>query len=73
MNPCKGCGTISLANIIIHTETTFGHGDSSHKTYVKCAVCGTQTVPTWGYGFFEDSDLRKVQEWWNEGSVFKPE
>ena len=75
MNKCKECGNQSLGHIVIFTETTFGHGDSGHETYVKCTnklpdgtECGNKTSSYSGYGFFEDTDLRKAQAEWNKNN-----
>lgn len=72
MNQCSKCGNRSYSAIVIFTETTFGHGDSSHKTYVKCThknidgvECGNRTEDVWGRDLFADADLRKAQALWN--------
>lgn len=64
MNPCKECG--SNINTII-TETSFGHGDSGHKTYVKCN-CGATSKEFSYWGFFRDEDLRSAQDDWNKNN-----
>lgn len=50
----------------IITETTFGHGDSTHITYVMCSICGKRSEEFGNYGLFENSSLRKAQENWNK-------
>lgn len=49
----------------IITRIQFGHGDSSHETYVICEKCGRKGEAFHNYGFFENSDLRKAQESWD--------
>lgn len=64
MNQCIKCGNESYSTIVIYTETTFGHGDSSHKSYVKCK-CGNKSKESGGYGLFSDKALREAQSNWN--------
>lgn len=68
MNPCKKCGEVSLGKLVIFTETTFGHGDSGHITYVKCTNCDSTSASFSGYGLFDDKDLRKAQSDWNRNN-----
>lgn len=65
MNKCINCGNNNYSTIVIHTETTFGHGDSSHRCYVKCQ-CGNTTTSFSGYGLFSDKALREAQSEWNK-------
>lgn len=67
MNQCTKCGNVSYSDIVIHTETTFGHGDSSHKCYTQCK-CGHRTKEFWGYGLFDDVTFRKAQAAWNDAN-----
>ncbi len=66
MNKCSKCGEMAYARLVIFTETTFGHGESFHKTYVKCTNCGNKSKEFGYYNWFRDEDLRKAQDSWNE-------
>ena len=66
MNQCTKCGNQSYSRIIIYTETTFGHGDSGHKCYVRCIECGNASKEEFGYGLFDDKTFRKAQQNWND-------
>ncbi len=66
MNKCKKCKTADYSRLVIVTETTFGHGDSQHTTYVECKTCGNRSGSFTDHGFFEDRDLRKAQAHWND-------
>lgn len=68
MNNCNKCGEKSLSQITIFTETNFGQGDSTHKTYVKCKTCGNESASFGGYGFFNDKGLREAQADWNKNN-----
>ena len=59
------CYEAGINSSPIITRVQFGHGDSSHQTYVICEICGKIGEKFGGYGFFENSDLRKAQESWN--------
>lgn len=59
------CWRAGTNDSVIVTETTFGHGDSSHVTYIHCKICGRISKRFEGWGFFDDKDLRKAQEDWN--------
>jgi len=52
MNKCSKCGTPSMSDITVFTETNFGHGDSIIKIYVKCKKCGNQSteIEDWNKG-----------------------
>lgn len=72
MNQCIQCGNRNYSTIVIHTETTFGHGDSSHRCYVQCK-CGYRSKEHWGRGLFEDETFRAAQNSWNEENPEKLE
>jgi hypothetical protein len=65
MNKCRKCGNTNYSTIAIHTETTFGHGDSTHKCYVKCK-CGNKSDEFSNWGLFSDKAFREAQANWNE-------
>lgn len=65
MNKCK-CGEVSYSNIVFVTEMTFGHGDSTHVTFVRCRTCGNKTSEHGGWGWHDDKDIRKAQDEWNQ-------
>jgi hypothetical protein len=65
MQACKQCGNSNHSTIIIHTETTFGHGDSTHICYVECE-CGNRSAQESNWGIFEMGTFRKAQSNWNE-------
>lgn len=50
----------------IITRTQFGHGDSTHKCYVICEICGKKGQEFSNWGLFEDDTLRKAQASWNK-------
>lgn len=60
---CIKCGSY---NIVYHTETEFGQGDSTHTCYVKCGECGNTSKPEQDWGIFEIKTFRKAQDNWNE-------
>lgn len=63
MNNCHVC---KHPIIIYFTETTFGHGDSTHKCYGKCAKCGNTSTPVTNWGIFEIKTFREAQDNWNK-------
>ena len=65
MNKCKNCGNKSLGSITFITKTNFGHGDSSHITYVECEKCGNKSKQEQDLGIFEMKTFRKAQDNWN--------
>jgi hypothetical protein len=65
------CYNAGINNSKIITETSFGHGDSSHITYVKCFICGRKSKEFSNYGFFDDKSLRLAQENFNDNLLWK--
>jgi len=68
MNKCKKCGNSNYSTLVLFTESTFGHGDSTHKCYVKCQ-CGNKSKEFTGWGLFEDKNLRLAQKDWNNDNL----
>jgi predicted nucleic-acid-binding Zn-ribbon protein len=66
MDNCKKCGNGNASTIVYFTETTFGHGDSTHRCYVKCLQCGNTSKEESNWGIFEMSTFRKAQQNWIE-------
>lgn len=62
---CKSCGNVDATKIKYITETTFGHGDSTHTCYVMC-VCGNRSKSESDWGIFEMKTFRKAQENWEK-------
>lgn len=65
MNKCKNCGNMNYSTLVIFTETTFGHGDSTHECYVKCTECGNRSKSVSGWGVFQADSFRSAQKNWN--------
>lgn len=59
------CWEAGIGESKIITETTFGQGESFHRTFVKCEICGKESKKFGGYDWFKDKDLRSAQEDWN--------
>lgn len=68
MNKCNKCGNINYSTLKIITETTFGHGDSTHVCYVKCE-CGNTSKKFSNYGLFSDNAFRSAQKDWNDQNI----
>lgn len=69
MNTCKDCGNVNNSTIVIFTETTFGHGDSTHVCYVKCTQCGNTSKKETDWGLFSDKTFRAAQGNWNKENI----
>ncbi len=69
MENCPVCKT--SIDVVIRTDTQFGHGDSTHSCYAICVNCGTRTSSYGGYGLFENESFRKAQHDWDEGAFIK--
>jgi len=65
MNPCSLCGNGNYSELVIVTETTFGHGDSTHQCYAKCMRCNNTSREEGGWGLFSEAAFRKAQDNWN--------
>lgn len=59
------CGKAGTKETPIISKTYFGHGDSTHETYVECLICGKKSNSFSDWSFPSNKTIRLAQDDWD--------